>query len=195
MQTGDEIDRPNEIVVIGGGVIGLACAHYLRHDGRQVRVIEKETVGSGASHGNCGLILISHLLPLCAPGVIRHEVMRMFRRGSPLYVRPSPDLFRLAWLLRFAAKCNTRHLEHAVQARAAILQYSDALFRELFGPGEIEGEHERKGVLLVFRSRAAMEKYGQTLARLERFGIESRAYKGAALTEFEPALRENLYGG
>jgi D-amino-acid dehydrogenase len=40
-----------------------------------------------------------------------------------------------------------------------------------------------------------MEQYGQTLARLERFGIEAKAYRGAALTEFEPALREDLYGG
>ncbi|KPJ78921.1 MAG: hypothetical protein AMJ54_01315 [Deltaproteobacteria bacterium SG8_13] len=188
-------NNPDEIIVIGGGVIGLACAHYLSVDGKPVRVIERETVGSGASHGNCGLIFISHLLPLCAPGVIRHELIRIFRRGSPLYVKPSPNLFRLAWLLRFAAKCNPQHLEHAVRARASILQYSDALYQELFEPEGIDGEHERKGVLLVFRSGSDMERYGQTLAGLERFGIEAKAFRGAALTDLEPSLRGDLYGG
>ncbi len=190
-----EINSPGEIVVIGGGVIGLACAHYLSLEGRAVRVIEKETVGAGASHGNCGLIFISHLLPLCSPGVIRHELMRMFRRGSPLYVDPSPDLVRLVWLLRFAAKCNPKHLQHAIRARADILRYSDDLYRQLLDAQDIECEHERKGVLLVFRSRAAMEAYGQTLGMLEPYGIEAKAYKGAALTELEPGLRDDLWGG
>ena len=188
-------NNPEEIVIIGGGVIGLACAHYLRREGRAVRVIEKDKVGAGASHGNCGLLFISHLPPLCAPGVIRHELIRMFRRGSPLYVKPSPNLYRLIWLLRFAAKCNPQHFEHAVRARANILHYSDALYRELFEPEDIECEHERKGILLVFRSAAAMEKYGQTLKQLEGFGIEAKAYRGAALNELEPTLRNDLYGG
>ena len=91
----------SEVLVVGGGVIGLACAHYLARDGRSVQVIEKETVGAGASHGNCGLIFISHLMPLCSPGVIRHELMRMFRRGSPLYVHPSPSLTRLDILKKY----------------------------------------------------------------------------------------------
>ena len=188
-------NHADEIIVIGGGVIGLACAHYLSLDGRPVRVIEKEAVGSGASHGNCGLIFTSHLLPLCAPGVVRHALVRMFRRGSPLYVSPVPNLFRIAWLLRFAAKCNPRHLEFAVRARSSILQYSDALYRELFKPNDIDAEHERKGVLLVFRSESGMEEYGQTLAWLEAFGIEARAYRGSALTELQPSLRDDLYGG
>ena len=185
----------SEVLVVGGGVIGLACAHYLARDGRSVQVIEKETVGAGASHGNCGLIFISHLMPLCSPGVIRHELMRMFRRGSPLYVNPWPNLARLAWLVRFAAKCNPQHYQHAVRARADILQYSDALFRELFQPQDIEGEYERKGILLVFRNRAAMEEYGKTLSRLERFGIEATAYRGKEVTELEPTLRDDLFGG
>ena len=188
-------NHAGEIIVIGGGVIGLACAHYLSLDGRPVRVIEKETVGSGASHGNCGLVFISHLLPLCAPGVVRHALGRMFRRGSPLYVSPVPNLFRLSWLLRFAAKCNPQHLEFAVRARSSILRYSDTLYRELFEPHDIDAQHERKGVLLVFRSETAMEEYGQTLAWLEAFGIEARAYRGRALTELQPALRDDLYGG
>ena len=190
-----QMHNHSEIAIIGGGIIGLACAEYLSRDGRQVRVIEKEKVGAGASHGNCGLIFISHLLPLCAPGVIRHEALRMFRRKSPLYVRPSPNLSRLAWLVRFASNCTVRHLEHAVRARASILQYSEALYRELFEPQGIDGEHERKGVLLVFRSRAAMEAYGRTLVGLQQFGIEAKAYRGAELTELEPALRDDLYGG
>jgi len=61
------------------------------------------------SHGNCGLIIISKLIPLCAPGVIKHELKRIFRRSSPLYIKPSLDIQQLAWLLKFAARCTTGH--------------------------------------------------------------------------------------
>ena len=41
-----------DIVVIGGGVIGLATALRLRADGRDVAVVEPNEPGSGASYGN-----------------------------------------------------------------------------------------------------------------------------------------------
>ena len=57
----------SDVLVLGGGVIGLACALFLLRAGRSVTVLEQHTVGSGASHGNCGTITPSHL-PLHAPG-------------------------------------------------------------------------------------------------------------------------------
>ena len=35
--------RHSNILVVGGGVIGLACAYYLARSGRSVRLIERET--------------------------------------------------------------------------------------------------------------------------------------------------------
>ncbi|MGI8561372.1 MAG: FAD-dependent oxidoreductase, partial [Luteimonas sp.] len=53
-----------DVLVIGGGVIGLASALALTEAGRSVRVLEAQTVGSGSSHGNCGTITPSHAAPL-----------------------------------------------------------------------------------------------------------------------------------
>ena len=54
-------------VVIGGGVIGVASAHYLMRDGWQVTLVDRAAVGSGCSHANCGFICPSHVLPLAEP--------------------------------------------------------------------------------------------------------------------------------
>jgi D-amino-acid dehydrogenase len=83
-------ETPNhtDILVVGGGVIGLACAYYLARSGRSVRIIEQETMGAGASHGNCGLLFVSDLPPLCAPGAVAHELVRTLRGTSPLYIKP-----------------------------------------------------------------------------------------------------------
>ncbi|HEV7225699.1 MAG TPA: FAD-dependent oxidoreductase, partial [Pirellulales bacterium] len=56
------------VLIIGGGVIGAACAHYLLKAGRRVTLIDQGEFGGGCSHGNCGFVCPSHVLPLAGPG-------------------------------------------------------------------------------------------------------------------------------
>ncbi len=58
------------VAVIGGGVIGAACAYYLAKAGWTVTVADRGGFGKGCSHGNCGLVSPSHVLPLAAPGAV-----------------------------------------------------------------------------------------------------------------------------
>ncbi len=53
-----------KVVIIGGGIIGAATAYYLNQKGWSVTIIDKDSFGCGASHGNCGLIVSDHILPL-----------------------------------------------------------------------------------------------------------------------------------
>ena len=55
------MDTHSDIFVIGGGIIGLAGAGYLAKAGKRVRLIEQDSIGAGASCGNCGLIFTRHL--------------------------------------------------------------------------------------------------------------------------------------
>jgi len=183
-----------DILIVGGGVIGLAAAHYLAQAGRTVRLIEQERIGAGASHGNCGLVAVSYLLPLCAPGVLPKEFFSLLRRSSPLYVQPAFDLGLLQWLLRFAGMCRAAHVRRAVTARAALLGSSDALFQELFRNHGLEAEYERRGGLTVCRSEKAMQAYEAKNERLRSFGQAAEPLTGKALQAVEPALREDVFG-
>ena len=58
------------VVVAGGGVIGAACAHFLRQRGWRVTLIDSGKFGAGCSHGNCGYVSPSHVLPLAEPGAV-----------------------------------------------------------------------------------------------------------------------------
>jgi D-amino-acid dehydrogenase len=143
------MDRHSDVFVIGGGIIGLASAYYLAKEDKRVRLVEQDSIGAGASYGNCGLIFTSHLIPLCVPGVSL-----------------APDIKRFMWFLSFASKCNPGHMAHAIWAREKILQNSKPLFETLSREEQLECDWEEKGVLLVFKTQTEMQKYVQTNDRL-----------------------------
>jgi D-amino-acid dehydrogenase len=190
------MEKHSDVLVIGGGVIGLACAYYLVKTGKNVRLLEQDTIGAdtAASYGNCGLVFISHIVPLCAPGTVRYEMMRRLQGGSPLYIKLAPDVKRFKWLLNFARKCNTRHMAYAIKARSNILQNSIELLVKLFKEEHIECDWEEKGVLMVFKSRSEMLKYGKTNNLMKPYGLDAVSLVGDALFDFEPALRKDVYG-
>jgi D-amino-acid dehydrogenase len=190
--------RHSEVVVVGGGIIGLACAYYLNRAGREVCLIEKATVGGdegAASFGNCGLLFFSDLPPLCQPGAVADAMMRMARRSSPLFIKPQPDLSKLIWLLKFAAKCNRRHFRHALSARHALFSRSKELYAALFAREPIDCRWEQQGVLLVFKDPARLEQYRKINAALKPFGVAADPLSRSQLLDKEPALSEDVCGG
>jgi D-amino-acid dehydrogenase len=190
------MEKHSDVLVIGGGIIGLACAYYLAKAGKNVRLLEQDAIGAdtAASYGNCGLVFISHLVPLCAPGTIRHEMMRRLQGGSPLYIKLAPDVKRFKWFLNFARKCDTKHMAYAIKARGNILQNSIALLVKLFKEEHIECDWEEKGVLMVFKSRSEMQKYGKTNNLMKPYGLDAVSLVGDELFDLEPALRKEVYG-
>ncbi len=98
------------VLVIGGGVIGVACAYYLTKAGFRVTVIDQGRIGAECSHGNCGFICPSHVLPLAEPGAIRLAITALLRPGGAFRIRPRMDLSLWRWLWNFARRCNRRDM-------------------------------------------------------------------------------------
>ena len=186
----------SEVLVLGGGVIGLACALYLLKQGASVRVLEQGTPGCGSSHGNCGTITPSHAPPLAMPGVIGLALRSMLSADAPLYLNPRFDGARLRWLLGFARHCNWRDFAAATAARAAILQRSRRLLAELVRDEGLDCEFVEEGELYVYRTarQQAADERGH-VAMLERCGIEVRRLSGGQVEAMEPALKPGVVGG
>jgi len=50
----EPILKTPDVLVVGGGIIGLATAYFLAERGARVQLIEAETIASGASGANAG---------------------------------------------------------------------------------------------------------------------------------------------
>ncbi|TCI11431.1 FAD-dependent oxidoreductase [Dyella soli] len=186
----------SDVLILGGGVIGLACAYYLLKSGATVRVLEQGTPGCGSSHGNCGTITPSHAAPLAMPGMFGVALRSMLRADAPLYLNPRFDGPRLRWLLGFARHCNWRDFEHATMARSAILQRSRALLAPLVRDEGLACEFGEGGELYVYRSAAALQKDEQHHARvLDQLGVEVQRLRGDEVEAMEPAVKPGVTGG
>jgi D-amino-acid dehydrogenase len=183
------------VVVIGGGVIGTACAYFLMRAGWRVTLVERERVGSGSSHGNCGLVCPSHVLPLAEPGMVRKGLTSLFQRNSPLAIKLRFDPALWSWLFHFAARCNERDMMAAGRGIQPLLLSSMALYRDLVESESLDCEFESRGLLFAYRSREGMQEYAATNQLMaESFDCPAESYSGEALLELEPALRPGLAG-
>jgi D-amino-acid dehydrogenase len=184
------------VIVIGGGVIGAACAYFLMRAGRSVTLIDRGSIGGGSSHGNCGFICPSHVLPLAEPGMVSQSIKSLFERNSPFAIKPRFDPALWSWLLRFAGRCNERDMIEAGRGIQPLLLSSLRLYHELFEREPLDCEFESRGLLYVFRSQKEMDAYAATDRLLsESFQCVARRYDGDAVCELEPALRPGLAGG
>lgn len=184
------------VVIVGGGVIGVACAHYLRRSGLEVALIDRGDFGQACSYGNCGYICPSHILPLTEPAALRVALKSVLNPLSPLYVKPrmSPALWR--WMFEFARRCTHRQMLTAGGHLHAILQSSMKEYLELHDEGQVDCDWTPRGLLYVMRSKSGMEEFAETDRLLsEHFGVTARRLDGDELTSFDSAIKSGLAGG
>jgi D-amino-acid dehydrogenase len=186
----------SDILILGGGVVGLSCALYLLKAGASVRVLEQGTPGCGSSHGNCGTITPSHAPPLAMPGMIGVALRSMLKAEAPLYLNPRFDGPRLRWLLGFARHCNWGDFERATVARSAILLRSRQLLGELIRDDKLDCEFTEEGQLYVYRTaKKQADDERHHAAVLDRLGIEVQRLRGDDVEAMEPALKPGVVGG
>lgn len=186
--------KPEEILIVGGGVSGLSSALALLEAGRTVRLLERSRVGSGASHGNCGLITPSHALPLTQPGMLWQALKWMLSREAPVRIRPrlSPEFWRWGW--RFSQACRAQRVPAISAARAAILQHSRSAYPGWLERHGVRCEWRAGGQILALASQRALEHEFGSHAELRALGIEVQALSGPEAAALEPALRPELAG-
>ncbi|MCY3840299.1 MAG: FAD-dependent oxidoreductase [Gammaproteobacteria bacterium] len=184
------------VVVVGAGIVGIACAHYLAESGYAVTVIDQGRIGGGCSHGNAGHICASHVLPLNEPGNLRAALLSLVNPRAPFRVKPQWRQELLRWFWEFARRCNHRHALSAGRAMKSVLDASAREYEALFQAGGLDAGWQPLGLLYVLRTRRGMERFAAQDAMLrDAFGVGATRLEGSELVEFDQALRPGLAGG
>ncbi len=184
-----------DIVILGGGIIGLACAYYLLKAGRGVTIIEQNTLASGASHGNCGTITPSHAPPLSQPGTIGKALKWMLTPDAPFRVAPRLDADMFGWMLQFARRCNWQDYRRLARAKGPLLLRSRDLLGELVRRENLDCHYAESGTIYVHRDEAAFEAMSFMPTLLADCGIVMQRIDAQRCRAMEPTLNDSIVGG
>jgi D-amino-acid dehydrogenase len=185
----------NDVLVLGGGVIGLAIAQHLLKAGRSVTVLEKKELGSGASLGNCGTLTPSHAPPLAMPGMLFNALACMLKPDAPFYIKPRVDFKLAAWLFHFARRCNWQDFSAANQARAALLVRSRYLLEQLIREENLDCGFEALGTLYLYRSSKLFSQMKWLPKALSEVDIAIESLSGDDIRRLEPCVHSSVVAG
>ncbi|MET1259164.1 FAD-dependent oxidoreductase [Flagellimonas sp. DF-77] len=184
-----------QLLIIGGGIVGLSTAYYAHKAGHEVTLIEKSNGSHGASHVNAGYLTPSHIIPLAAPGMINQGLRYMFDSSSPFYMKPRLDAEFLKWAWYFKKSATKSKVEKAIPVIKDINILSRELFMGIKDSGELGDFHlERKGLLMLYKTGKARD-HELEVARKARFlGLEVNELDATALRAMEPGVAQDVKG-
>ena len=181
-----------KVLIVGAGVVGITTAYYLRADDHEITVIERQTgAGLETSFANAGQLCRYTARPWAAPSVPSMIIREFGRADAPflVHLRADPAMWR--WLAKFLLQC--RHSKHQT-TRSNLMRiavHSANLMDELVKTENVNFNHERNGVLHLFRNQKSLDH-----ATDEERHVENREARGEVLNRdgcitIEPALAQN----
>jgi D-amino-acid dehydrogenase len=177
------------VVVVGGGVVGLACAWELARSGTDVVIVDAGMVGAGVSSGNAGWICPTISSPLPAPGVVREGLHQLLGGGDAFVLRPRASLAFARWLWTFSRSCSSARFEAGTRALLALNRRTMELY-DGYRQAGIAFEMHGDGLVVAALTTAGLEPYRRLAHLLQRYGYPGQVDEldGEGAAEIEPAL-------
>lgn len=178
------------VLILGGGVIGVASAYYLHRLGHEVVVVDRlAEPGRGTSFANAGQISWSYASPWAAPGIPVKALRWMFDAHAPLVLRFRADPAMWRWLLAMLRECTSERYALNKGRMLRLARYSQACLAALRADTGISYDEGQGGTLQLFRTPEMMDKAAADVEVLRRFGIPYAALTRDGCLSVEPGLR------
>lgn len=184
------------VLILGGGVVGLFCAYFLRRRGASVTVVERGDVGGpgSCSYGNTGLVGTQGSTPLAEPGVLTQGLRWLGDPQSPFYVKPRLDPGLASWLWHFRRFCNERSVREVFAVLLAMKQRSLAILTSLCEAGDLAALFDDDGIVVACKTPEGFEKACRSLPQAAALGLPLRMLEPGELAALEPDTEFDISG-
>jgi len=190
------MNSKHDVLIIGGGPVGLSCAYYLLKSGRKVTLLDAKEIGKGSGSGNAGHIVPSHIIPLAAPGVVISALKWMLDPAhSPFGMKVSLNPNYLMWLLKFVFACSEANVQRSIKPLNDLGQLSAKNFAQMIAEEKFDCSYQEKGLLFLYKTEEAFKGGQHEGEFMQKHGIPVSIYDKTKIHEVEPAALDHVIGG
>lgn len=182
------------IIIIGGGIIGLSSAYYLLKQGHQITIIDRTNMLDGCSYGNAGYVSPSHFVPLASPGIVKQGFKWMTNSKSPFYVQPRLSKSLINWGMKFIKSANAAHVETSAIPLRDINLLSKQLYEDLCKIPGFNFYYANKGMLDFFRTDENVHHAEEMVEASKKLGLDATLLNKQEVEQIEPGLNMDIKG-
>jgi len=189
------LDRQEDVIVVGAGVVGLSVALALRARGFGVTVLDREGPAAGASAGNAGAFAFTDILPLASPGILRKAPKWLLDPLGPLSVPPAYALRIAPWMFRFWRACAPARVAASTTAQTALMDLSKAELEPFLAATDTAHMLRKDGNLQVYETETEFRASLPGWQARADHGIDFRHMGPEEMAEIQPGLSPRFVKG
>ncbi|WP_036171281.1 D-amino acid dehydrogenase [Massilia sp. 9096] len=189
-----------EVIVIGGGVVGLTSAWWLLEAGHKVTLLDRAPgVGTGTSYSNGGQLSYRYVSPLADAGVPAKALQWLFQEHGPLRFKPQFDAHQWRWLSAFLANCRADINRKTTEKLLQLGELSRQAMARLEPTVPLaEFQWRDAGKLVVYRNRKAFDAAtakSDSASTRQVWNAAECAAREPALAAMQDKLAGGIYNG
>jgi D-amino-acid dehydrogenase len=187
-----------KVVVLGAGLLGVSAAYFLRQQGHEVVVVDRQaSPAAETSFANGGQISVSHAEPWANPSAPLKVLRWLGHEDAPLLFRLRADMRQWLWGLQFLRECTPARTRHNIEQIVRLGTYSRDVLQQLRRDTGLEYDQRTQGILHFYTSAREFESAEAPAAQMRELGCDRRVISADEAVRIEPALahvRERLAG-
>src|SRR5436190_3241298 len=184
------------VLIIGGGVIGLCSAYYNAKRGHRVTLLDRNPEQrDGCSFGNAGMLVPSHFVPLAAPGVVGTALKWMWNPESPLYIKPRLNTELMSWGWKFMRAANAQHVRRSAPLVRDLSFASRTRFEELAALPNNDFGLVKRGLVMLCKNQQSLDHEGGYAAQANELGVPAEVLDAKAVAKLDPDVTMDVAGG
>ena len=179
-----------KVIVLGAGLLGVTSAYFLRQQGHEVTVIDRQaTPAAETSFANGGQISVSHAEPWANPSAPLKVLKWLGKEDAPLLFRIRADMRQWLWGLQFLRECTPARTRHNIGQIVRLGTYSRDTLQALRRDIGIAYDERTQGILHFYTSQKEFDGAEGPAAQMRALGCDRRVISADDAVKLEPALR------
>ncbi len=187
--------KTDKIHIVGGGIVGLCAAWYLKQAGCDITVIDKNDGSDGTSFGNAGMIVPSHFVPMAAPGVLAQGLRWMLNSKSPFYIKPRLNADLIQWIWHFYRSANHRKVAESCPILYELNEQSKWLYKKMATENGFSFSFEERGLLMLYKTKKQAKEEEELAEKAHHLGVKAQIFDKKGLQTLEPEMDLDVMGG